>query len=66
MSGGNDPATLDTLGAAYAEAGRFTEAVQTASKALALAKDKKQASRAEALQRRIALSGRAKWRGCAS
>jgi tetratricopeptide (TPR) repeat protein len=52
LSGGTDAASLDTLGAAYAEAGRFTEAVRTASKALALAKDKNQSA---ALQRRIAL-----------
>jgi len=37
LSGAKDPATLDTLSAAYAEAGRFPEAVQTARQALALA-----------------------------
>ncbi|HXX22885.1 MAG TPA: tetratricopeptide repeat protein [Terriglobia bacterium] len=37
LTGAKDPATLDTLAAAYAEAGRFTEAVQTARQALALA-----------------------------
>jgi tetratricopeptide (TPR) repeat protein len=37
LSGAKDPATLDTLAAAYAEAGRFPEAVQTARQALALA-----------------------------
>ena len=37
LSGGKDPATLDTLAAAYAESGRFPEAVQTARQALALA-----------------------------
>lgn len=33
-----DPSVLDTLAAAYAQAGRFTEAVATAEQALALAK----------------------------
>lgn len=37
VSGGQDPAILDTLAAAYAEAGRFPEAVETARRALALA-----------------------------
>jgi Flp pilus assembly protein TadD len=37
LSGAKDPAALDTLAAAYAEAGRFPEAVQTARQALALA-----------------------------
>ena len=36
-SGGKDPAVLDTLAAAYAEAGRFPEAVETARRALTLA-----------------------------
>ena len=37
LSGAKDPATLDTLAAAYAEAGRFPEAAQTARQALAFA-----------------------------
>ena len=37
LSGGQKPAILGTLAAAYAEAGRFPEAVQTARKALKLA-----------------------------
>ncbi len=36
-SGGTDPVILDTLAAALAEAGRFSEAAQTARKALELA-----------------------------
>ena len=36
-SGDNDPTALDTLAAAYAEAGLFAEAVKTAQRALALA-----------------------------
>jgi Flp pilus assembly protein TadD len=39
LSGSKDPAALDTLAAAYAEAGRFPEAVQTARQALSLATD---------------------------
>jgi tetratricopeptide (TPR) repeat protein len=37
LSGGRDAATLDTLAAAYAEAGRFPEAAQTARRALSIA-----------------------------
>jgi hypothetical protein len=37
LSGGKDPAVLRTLAAAYAEAGRFTEAIETAQHALPLA-----------------------------
>jgi cytochrome c-type biogenesis protein CcmH/NrfG len=33
VSGGNDPSILSTLAAAYAEAGRFPEAMATAQKA---------------------------------
>jgi cytochrome c-type biogenesis protein CcmH/NrfG len=36
LSGGGNPAILATLAAAYAEAGRFPEAVTTAQKALQL------------------------------
>jgi protein O-mannosyl-transferase len=37
VSGGKDPDVLDTLAAAYAEAGKFSEAVAAAGKALRLA-----------------------------
>jgi len=37
LSGGKDPAVLDTLAAAYAEAGRFSEAIETSQRALELA-----------------------------
>jgi tetratricopeptide (TPR) repeat protein len=37
LSGGRNPAVLDTLAAAYAEAGRFPEAVRTAREAMRLA-----------------------------
>ncbi len=38
LSGGKDAAVCDTLAAAYAESGRFADAVLTARRALALAK----------------------------
>jgi protein O-mannosyl-transferase len=41
MTGEQDPGVLRTLAAAYAETGRFPEALQTASKALDLASRKK-------------------------
>jgi len=54
-SGGRDPAILDTLAAAYAEVGRFPEAVQTARQALALATQQNAQPLAEGLKARIAL-----------
>ena len=50
VSGARDAAVLDTLAAAYAESGRFADAVLTARRALALA----DAKLAESLKRRIA------------
>jgi tetratricopeptide (TPR) repeat protein len=55
VSGGRDPAILDTLGAAYAEAGRFSEAIQTTRRALALATQPEMQPLAEGLKARIAL-----------
>jgi Flp pilus assembly protein TadD len=52
LSGGNNPSILGTLAAAYAEAGRFAEAVSTAQRALASASSHAQTA---ALQARIAL-----------
>ncbi len=46
---------LDTLAAAYAEAGQFSEAVQTAQKALELATEQKKKSLAESLKAKISL-----------
>ncbi len=46
---------LDALAAAYAEAGRFSEAVATASKALDLATQQHQQTLAEGLRTKIAL-----------
>jgi tetratricopeptide (TPR) repeat protein len=53
VSGGQDPAYLDTLAAAYAEAGRFPEAIATARKALDLATQQLQGPLMEALNTRI-------------
>jgi tetratricopeptide (TPR) repeat protein/Tol biopolymer transport system component len=50
LTGGNQPAVLDALAAAYAETGRFLEAVDTARRALALA-----GGTNEGLEARIAL-----------
>ncbi|MGD0200313.1 MAG: tetratricopeptide repeat protein [Bryobacteraceae bacterium] len=55
LSGGRDPAILDTLAAAYAEAGRFPEATRTARRALELAKQQRDLHLAQALSIRIAL-----------
>jgi tetratricopeptide (TPR) repeat protein len=52
LTGGREPATLDTLAAAYAEEGRFAEAAETARRALALATDQRLV---EALKSRISL-----------
>jgi protein O-mannosyl-transferase len=49
------PAMLDTLAAAYAEAGRFDEAVQTAQKALDLALEQKNETLANSIKGRIRL-----------
>ncbi|MCC6862023.1 MAG: tetratricopeptide repeat protein [Bryobacterales bacterium] len=55
LSGGREPAILDTLAAAYAEAGRFPEAVETARRALAGALQTNRQKLADALKERIAL-----------
>jgi tetratricopeptide (TPR) repeat protein len=49
------PAHLDTLGAAYAAAGRFTEAKVAAEKALKLARETGQKDLADAIENRIKL-----------
>ena len=46
---------LDTLAAAYAEAGRFPDAVRTAEQALAMASAKSQTGLADGLRERIKL-----------
>jgi tetratricopeptide (TPR) repeat protein len=56
LCAGRQPAVLDTLAAAYAEAGRFPEAVATVRKALELAKQQPgNAALADGLQTRLAL-----------
>jgi tetratricopeptide (TPR) repeat protein len=55
LSGAREPAILDTLAAAFAEAGRFPEAVETARRALALANERNDQPLAEAVKARIAL-----------
>ncbi len=55
LSGGRQPSTLDTLAAAYAEAGWFPEALGTARKALDLAVEQRDRRLADALRARIAL-----------
>lgn len=55
LSGGGDPAVLDALAAAYAEAGRFAQAAQAARKALTLAAEQEKQPLAEALKGRLAL-----------
>jgi tetratricopeptide (TPR) repeat protein len=55
MSGGREPVVLDTLAAAYAEVGRFPEAVETARRAQALATQQSKQPLAEKLAARIAL-----------
>ena len=55
LSDGREPAVLGTLAAAYAEAGRFPEAVQTARKALELATQQNKQALAESLKAKIPL-----------
>ena len=54
LSGGKRAEVLDTLAAAYAEAGRFAEALATARKALDLARQEDAKDLTRALQGRIA------------
>ena len=53
LSGGQDANILGTLAAAYAEAGRFSDAVQTAQRALALAVRQKNSALADVLRARL-------------
>jgi len=55
LSGGNEPAILGTLSAAYAEAGRFSDAVQTGEEAVRLAAAAGQRSLAEQFRIRLQL-----------
>ena len=55
LTGGADPAVLDTLAAAYAEAGRYPEAVETLSRAVQQARVKDNAALVNALESRLKL-----------
>jgi Flp pilus assembly protein TadD len=55
LSGGGNPALLRTLAAAYAESGRFTEAAETARRALQLAATQTNTVLMDALQGQIKL-----------
>jgi protein O-mannosyl-transferase len=53
LSGGQQPRMLETLAAAYAEAGRFREALQTAQRAFDLAVKQNNPALAEAIRARL-------------
>ncbi len=55
VSGGNHPKILDTLAAAYAEAGQFDRAVESAKRALNLFAAQNNGSLAGAVQVRLKL-----------
>jgi tetratricopeptide (TPR) repeat protein len=55
LSGGKSPEILDTLAAAYAEAGRFPEAIETARQALDLSTAQNNKPLAEAIQNQLKL-----------
>jgi tetratricopeptide (TPR) repeat protein len=55
VSDGRQPAVLGALAAAYAEAGQFADAVQTAEQALALATSENKVALADALRAQIKL-----------
>jgi tetratricopeptide (TPR) repeat protein len=55
LAGGSNPQVLDTLAAAYAEAGRFAEAVETAQQALQQASSGNDTALAGAVRDRIRL-----------
>lgn len=55
LSGGNNPIALRTLAAAYAESGRFSEAIEHAKRGLELAGGQGDSNLVEALRREIGL-----------
>jgi tetratricopeptide (TPR) repeat protein len=55
LTGYNEPAVLDTLAAAYAAAGNFTKAVDTARKALELCQSSQQDTLKHEIEKRLAL-----------
>ena len=55
LTGYKTPSMLDTLGVAYAAVGRFTEAIETAEKAIGLAQEAKQAELIEDMESHLQL-----------
>lgn len=55
LTGKNDPSTLDTLAAAYAEAGQFTDAAQTAATAIQNANAANETNLAKEIELRLKL-----------
>jgi tetratricopeptide (TPR) repeat protein len=55
FSGGKNPSFLRTLAAAYAETGRFNDAIETVSRALQLAKEQHDTALADELQQDVDL-----------
>jgi tetratricopeptide (TPR) repeat protein len=55
LAGGNNPAVLCTLAAAYAEAGRFPEAIETVQRAMPMAEAQTNTALAGALQSQLKL-----------
>ena len=55
LAGGQDPSVLDSLAAAYAEAGRFAEAVDSATRAQRLAAQQGKPDLSAQIKSRIAL-----------
>ena len=55
LSGGNAPEILDTLAAAYAEAGQFPKAIETARQALDLSTAQNNKPLAEVIQNQLQL-----------
>ena len=53
LGSNRDPACLDTLGVAYASAGRFDDAIATAQKALELARSANQAELVQGIATRL-------------
>ena len=55
LTASSDPVVLDALGAAYAEAGEFPQAIDTAQRALDLAAAKKDSALADMIRSRLSL-----------
>ena len=55
LSRGNEPAVVGTLAAAYAEAGRYADAVETARRAIALSERQGDRALADTIRARLRL-----------